>query len=97
MHWVTLAHGQPLLSREKIVARPKAHPLPPPPLPKPRHKGVGPICQHVSGAGKRSRGRVHRSDYMTKSKYEYVRDLERDDKLPNFNWVVVRIDGWHFH
>uniref|UniRef100_A0A1D1Z1G6 Putative tRNA(His) guanylyltransferase n=1 Tax=Anthurium amnicola TaxID=1678845 RepID=A0A1D1Z1G6_9ARAE len=34
---------------------------------------------------------------MARSKYEYVRELERNDRLPNFSWIVVRIDGWHFH
>ncbi|XP_078428091.1 tRNA(His) guanylyltransferase 2-like isoform X2 [Wolffia australiana] len=34
---------------------------------------------------------------MLTSKLEYVREFESGNKLPNFNWIVVRIDGWHFH
>ncbi|KAJ3691929.1 hypothetical protein LUZ60_012279 [Juncus effusus] len=34
---------------------------------------------------------------MANSKYEYVKKFELDDKLPPFNWIVVRIDGCHFH
>ncbi|CAA7409960.1 unnamed protein product [Spirodela intermedia] len=34
---------------------------------------------------------------MATGKLEYVRELERGNRLPNFNWIVVRIDGWHFH
>lgn len=34
---------------------------------------------------------------MAKSKFEYVRDFELDDKcLPN-TWIVVRVDGKKFH
>ena len=36
------------------------------------------------------------SKVMAKSKYEYVKDFERDDNcLPNC-WIVVRIDGRNF-
>ncbi|XP_078159893.1 tRNA(His) guanylyltransferase 2-like isoform X3 [Carex rostrata] len=34
---------------------------------------------------------------MAKSKYEYVKEFELDDRLPPSNWIVVRIDGCHFH
>ncbi|KAH7663122.1 tRNA(His) guanylyltransferase protein [Dioscorea alata] len=34
---------------------------------------------------------------MANSKYEYVKKFEVDDKLPPHNWIVVRIDGCHFH
>lgn len=34
---------------------------------------------------------------MANSKYEYVKKFEIDDKLPPHNWIVVRIDGCHFH
>ncbi|KAJ6807532.1 tRNA(His) guanylyltransferase 2 [Iris pallida] len=34
---------------------------------------------------------------MANSKYEYVKKFEADDKLPPYNWIVVRIDGCHFH
>ncbi|CAA7401763.1 unnamed protein product [Spirodela intermedia] len=34
---------------------------------------------------------------MAKSEYEYVREQERDDRLPKFNWIVVRINGCDFH
>ncbi|KMZ66975.1 putative tRNA(His) guanylyltransferase [Zostera marina] len=33
---------------------------------------------------------------MANSKYEYVKEFEVDDKLPLYNWIVVRIDGCHF-
>uniref|UniRef100_A0A1D1XWU3 tRNA(His) guanylyltransferase n=1 Tax=Anthurium amnicola TaxID=1678845 RepID=A0A1D1XWU3_9ARAE len=33
---------------------------------------------------------------MAKSEYEYVREQERDDRLPMFNWIVVRIKGSDF-
>ena len=34
---------------------------------------------------------------MAKSRYEYVKQYEQDDRLPLNNWVVVRIDGQSFH
>lgn len=34
---------------------------------------------------------------MANSKYEYVKEFEDDVKLPLHNWIVVRIDGCHFH
>jgi tRNA(His) guanylyltransferase len=35
---------------------------------------------------------------MANSKYEYVkREFEFDRRLPPSNWIVVRIDGCHFH
>lgn len=34
---------------------------------------------------------------MANSKYEYVKKFEADDRLPPSNWIVVRIDGCHFH
>ncbi|XP_010922243.1 tRNA(His) guanylyltransferase 2 isoform X1 [Elaeis guineensis] len=34
---------------------------------------------------------------MANSKYEYVKKFEADDRLPPCNWIVVRIDGCHFH
>ncbi|KAK9095925.1 hypothetical protein Sjap_021422 [Stephania japonica] len=34
---------------------------------------------------------------MANSKYEYVKSFEVEDKLMPFNWIVVRIDGRHFH
>ncbi|XP_020095728.1 tRNA(His) guanylyltransferase 1-like isoform X2 [Ananas comosus] len=34
---------------------------------------------------------------MANSKFEYVKDFETDDRLPRCNWIVVRIDGCHFH
>ncbi|KAK8963579.1 tRNA(His) guanylyltransferase 1 [Platanthera guangdongensis] len=34
---------------------------------------------------------------MANSKYEYVKKFEMEDKLPPCNWIIVRIDGWHFH
>ncbi|MQL86413.1 hypothetical protein Taro_018946 [Colocasia esculenta] len=33
---------------------------------------------------------------MAKSEYEYVREQELDDRLPKFNWIVVRINGCDF-
>ncbi|KAJ2780340.1 tRNA-histidine guanylyltransferase 1-like [Coemansia javaensis] len=33
---------------------------------------------------------------MAKSRYEYVRDFERDDRLLPSTWLVVRIDGQGF-
>ncbi|KMZ59775.1 putative tRNA(His) guanylyltransferase [Zostera marina] len=33
---------------------------------------------------------------MANSKYEYVKKSELDDRLPQYNWIVVRIDGCHF-
>ncbi|XP_078444817.1 tRNA(His) guanylyltransferase 1-like [Wolffia australiana] len=30
---------------------------------------------------------------MAKSEFEYVREQERDDRLPKFNWIVVRISS----
>jgi len=35
---------------------------------------------------------------MANSEYEYVkREFEFDRRLPPSNWIVVRIDGCHFH
>ncbi|CAL9037353.1 tRNA(His) guanylyltransferase 1 isoform X2 [Musa acuminata AAA Group] len=34
---------------------------------------------------------------MANSKYEYVKKFETDDRLPPSSWIVVRIDGCHFH
>ena len=34
---------------------------------------------------------------MAKSKFEYVRLYEQDDKLLKNVWIVVRIDGKGFH
>jgi tRNA(His) guanylyltransferase len=34
---------------------------------------------------------------MANSKYEYVKEFELDDRLPPSNWIIVRIDGCHFH
>ena len=35
---------------------------------------------------------------MANSEYEYVkREFEFDRHLPPSNWIVVRIDGCHFH
>ncbi|KAG0461241.1 hypothetical protein HPP92_021538 [Vanilla planifolia] len=34
---------------------------------------------------------------MANSKYEYVKKFEVEDKLPPCNWVILRIDGCHFH
>ena len=35
---------------------------------------------------------------MANSEYEYVkREFEFDRCLPPSNWIVVRIDGCHFH
>ncbi|KAJ4764952.1 tRNAHis guanylyltransferase [Rhynchospora pubera] len=34
---------------------------------------------------------------MANSKYEYVKNFEADDRLPPSNWIVIRIDGVHFH
>ncbi|OAY75993.1 tRNA(His) guanylyltransferase 1 [Ananas comosus] len=34
---------------------------------------------------------------MANSKFEYVKEFEPDDRLPPSNWIVVRIDGCHFH
>ncbi|CAL9776410.1 unnamed protein product [Musa acuminata subsp. burmannicoides] len=34
---------------------------------------------------------------MANSKYEYVKKFETDDRLSPSSWIVVRIDGCHFH
>jgi len=34
---------------------------------------------------------------MANSKYEYVRNFERDEHLLPNTWIVVRIDGRGFH
>lgn len=34
---------------------------------------------------------------MANSKYEYVKNFERSDKLLPNTWIVVRIDGHSFH
>lgn len=34
---------------------------------------------------------------MANSKFEYVRTFEQEDKLLQNTWIVVRIDGAHFH
>jgi hypothetical protein len=34
---------------------------------------------------------------MANSKYEYVKDFEREDVLMRNTWIVVRIDGRGFH
>ena len=34
---------------------------------------------------------------MAKSKFEYVRGMEQEDKLLPNTWIVVRIDGKGFH
>lgn len=34
---------------------------------------------------------------MANSKYEYVKEFEREDVLLRNTWVVVRIDGRGFH
>ena len=34
---------------------------------------------------------------MAKSKYEYVKDFEKDDALLPSTYIVVRIDGRSFH
>ncbi|RWV86026.1 hypothetical protein BHE74_00015941 [Ensete ventricosum] len=34
---------------------------------------------------------------MANSKYDYVKKFENDDRLPPSSWIVVRIDGRHFH
>lgn len=34
---------------------------------------------------------------MANSRYEYVKKFEVNDRLPPNNWIVVRIDGCHFH
>jgi tRNA(His) guanylyltransferase len=34
---------------------------------------------------------------MANSKYEYVKDFEREETLLRNTWVVVRIDGRGFH
>ncbi|KAI3867895.1 hypothetical protein MKX03_021302 [Papaver bracteatum] len=34
---------------------------------------------------------------MANSKYEYVKSFEVEDKLMPFTWIVLRIDGRHFH
>ncbi|KAI3851562.1 hypothetical protein MKW92_009663 [Papaver armeniacum] len=34
---------------------------------------------------------------MANSKYEYVKSFEGEDKLMPSTWIVVRIDGRHFH
>ena len=34
---------------------------------------------------------------MAKSKFEYVRNFEQEDKLLPNTWIVVRIDGKGFH
>ncbi|CAH1153359.1 unnamed protein product [Phaedon cochleariae] len=34
---------------------------------------------------------------MAKSRFEYVRDFELDDRLLPNSWIVVRIDGKNFH
>jgi tRNA(His) guanylyltransferase len=34
---------------------------------------------------------------MAKSRYEYVKDFETDDRILPNTWIVVRIDGKGFH
>lgn len=41
--------------------------------------------------------RVFHNSAMAKSKYEYVKNFERDDNLLPNCWIVVRIDGKGFH
>src|ERR1700761_7268884 len=39
----------------------------------------------------------HTGQHMANSKYEYVREYERDEILLPNTWIVVRIDGRGFH
>lgn len=39
----------------------------------------------------------HRSAVMAKSKFEYVKNFELEDKLLPNCWIVIRIDGKGFH
>jgi len=40
---------------------------------------------------------IHTTSKMAKSKFEYVRNFETEDKLLPNSWIVVRIDGKGFH
>ncbi|XP_070595099.1 probable tRNA(His) guanylyltransferase isoform X1 [Erythrolamprus reginae] len=63
-------------------------------LPRPRFGGA---LGAAIALGLRSRFRCYVRAAMAKSKFEYVRNFEAEDKcLPNC-WIVVRLDGRCFH
>ena len=41
--------------------------------------------------------RIHQSSVMAKSKFEYTRKFEEEQRLLPNCWIVVRIDGKGFH
>jgi tRNA(His) guanylyltransferase len=49
-------------------------------------------CSHLL-----SKAKLSTTAKMAKSKFEYVRNFETEDKLLPNCWIVIRIDGKGFH
>ena len=57
---------------------------------------VSALCPQLQGCGSKKPLSCGRDVFMAKSRFEYVKHFETDDRLLAHCWIVVRVDGKGF-